>query len=64
MPTYDELPEQMRVRREKLERMRDRGVDPYPVTFPRTTTIADLRAAHPDLEPDEHTGTASASPAG
>jgi lysyl-tRNA synthetase class 2 len=52
----DELPEQVRVRREKLDRMRDRGVDPFPVTFPRTTTIADLRAAHPDLEPDQATG--------
>ena len=57
MPTYDELPEQMRVRREKLDRMRDRGVEPWPVTFPRTTTIAELRAAHPDLEPDERSGT-------
>src|SRR4051812_41696427 len=50
------MPEQMRVRREKVERMRERGVDPYPVTFPRTTTVADLRAAYPDLSPDEHTG--------
>ena len=55
-PTYDELPEQMRVRREKLDRMRDRGVEPYPVTFPRTSTLADLRAAHPDLEIDSRTG--------
>jgi lysyl-tRNA synthetase class 2 len=52
----DDMPEQMRVRREKLQRMRDRGVDPYPVTFPRTTTVAELRAAYPDLAPDEHTG--------
>ena len=53
---YDDLPEQMRVRREKLERMRARGVDPYPVRFPRTTTLADLRATYPDLEADERTG--------
>ena len=39
-------PEQMRVRREKLDRLRVRGVDPYPVWFPRTTTLADLRSAH------------------
>ncbi|HEX7187870.1 MAG TPA: bifunctional lysylphosphatidylglycerol synthetase/lysine--tRNA ligase LysX [Actinomycetes bacterium] len=52
----DELPEQVRVRREKLDRMRDRGVDPYPVTVARTTTIADLRAAHPGLEPDQRSG--------
>ena len=29
------------------------GVEPYPVTFPRTTTLAELRAAHPDLELDD-----------
>jgi lysyl-tRNA synthetase class 2 len=52
----DALPEQMRVRREKLERLRAAGVDPYPVGFPRTTTLAELRAAHPDLEPDTATG--------
>ena len=50
------MPEQIRVRRDKLARMRERGRDPYPVSFPRTTTVADLRAAHPDLSPDEHTG--------
>ena len=52
----DDLPEQMRVRRAKLDRMRDRGVEPFPVSFPRTTTIADLRVAHPGLEPDQRTG--------
>jgi lysyl-tRNA synthetase class 2 len=56
----DELPEQMRVRREKLDRMRERGVEPYPVTVARTTTIADLRDKHADLEVDEHTGERAA----
>ena len=51
-----DLPEQMRVRRHKLDRLRDRGVDPYPVGFPRTTTIADLRSKHPELPPDTRTG--------
>jgi lysyl-tRNA synthetase, class II len=46
----------MRIRREKLERLRDAGVDPYPVGFPRTTTLAALRADHPDLAPDTATG--------
>jgi lysyl-tRNA synthetase class 2 len=46
----------MRVRRDKLDRLRARGVDPYPVGFPRTTTVADLRAKHPDLPPDTRTG--------
>ena len=52
----DELPEQLRVRRAKLDRLRESGVDPYPVTVERTTTLAAVRAAHPDLEPDTMTG--------
>lgn len=54
--TLDDLPEQMRVRREKLDRLREAGVDPYPVTFPRTATIAEIREKHPDLEPGTETG--------
>jgi lysyl-tRNA synthetase class 2 len=52
----EELPEQLRVRRAKLDRLRDAGVDPYPVAVPRTSSLADVRAAHPDLEPDILTG--------
>jgi lysyl-tRNA synthetase, class II len=52
----DELPEQLRVRRGKLDRLREAGVDPYPVSVPRTTSLAAVRAAHPDLEPDTMTG--------
>ncbi len=55
-PPQDDLPEQMRVRREKLDRLRGKGVDPYPLGFPRTTTIAELRSAYPDLDPDVRTG--------
>ncbi len=51
-----DLPEQMRIRREKLDRLRAEGVDPYPVGFPRTTTIAALRDRFADLEPDIATG--------
>lgn len=50
------LSEQMRIRRAKLERMRMAGIDAYPRGFPRTTTIEDLRAAHPSLAPDSTTG--------
>ncbi|GAA2405552.1 lysine--tRNA ligase [Actinomadura vinacea] len=53
---YDELPEQMRVRREKLDRLRESGIDPYPVTFPRTATIAEVREKYPELEPGTETG--------
>ena len=46
----------MRVRRAKLDRLRESGIDPYPVTVERTTTLAEVRAAHPDLPPDTMTG--------
>nr|WP_093156611.1 lysine--tRNA ligase [Saccharopolyspora antimicrobica] len=52
----DDLPEQMRVRREKRERLLDAGVDPYPVTLPITHELAEVRAAHQGLEPDTATG--------
>lgn len=51
-----EEPEQMRVRREKLERIKARGADPYPVGYPRTGTIAELREKYQGLEPDVATG--------
>ncbi len=51
-----ELPEQMRVRLAKRERLLAEGTDPYPVGFPRTNTIAEVRARHPDLAADTATG--------
>lgn len=51
----DDLPEQLRVRREKRDRMLAEGVEPYPVSVPRTHTIAQVRSEHPDLEPGEET---------
>ncbi len=55
-PATDDLPEQVRVRREKYDRLVGSGADPYPVGYPRTTTVAALRAAHADLPPDTDTG--------
>lgn len=52
----ERLPEQMRVRRAKLERLRERGVDPYPVTYPRTHTLAQVRTEAGELGPDTRTG--------
>jgi lysyl-tRNA synthetase class II len=52
----DDQPEQMRVRRDKLERLWSQGINPYPVTFPRTTTIGELRSSYADLETDQQTG--------
>jgi len=57
-PAAPDLPEQMQVRREKRQRLLDEGVQPYPVSVPRTHTIAEIREKYDDatLEPDTHTG--------
>lgn len=56
VPASD-LPEQLRVRREKRQRLldADEGRTPYPVAVPRTHSLAQVRAAHPDLEPGAET---------
>jgi lysyl-tRNA synthetase, class II len=51
----DDLPEQMRVRREKRARMLDDGLPPYPVGYPRTASLADIRAKYADLPTDTAT---------
>lgn len=43
-------------RREKLARLRALGIDPCPYRFERTHTIAQVRAAFPDLPPEARTG--------
>jgi lysyl-tRNA synthetase class 2 len=52
----EDLPEQMRVRRSKRDRMLAEGVAPYPVTVPRTSTLAEVRAQYADLPTDTATG--------
>ncbi|TCO49202.1 lysyl-tRNA synthetase class 2 [Kribbella antiqua] len=54
----DDLPEQMRVRREKRDRLLAEGVPPYPISVPRTHLLKDLRATYDgqELEPDTRTG--------
>jgi lysyl-tRNA synthetase class 2 len=54
----DDLPEQMRVRHDKRERLLAQGISPYPVTVERTHTLREVRASYDDdaLEPDTHTG--------
>ncbi|MDA8323557.1 MAG: bifunctional lysylphosphatidylglycerol synthetase/lysine--tRNA ligase LysX [Actinomycetota bacterium] len=52
----EELSEQTRVRLAKVERLRATGADPYPVGYPRTHTIAQVRQAHADLPADTATG--------
>lgn len=51
-----DLPEQMRVRLDKRERLLALGRDPYPVRLPVTHAIGEIRAAHVGLEPDTATG--------
>ena len=51
----DRFPEQVRVRRAKLDRLRAAGIDPYPVGAPRTHMLAEVRAAAGPLEPDTET---------
>jgi len=54
----DDLPEQLRVRREKRERLVEAGVPPYPVTVERTHTLAAIREEYDgqQLAPDTRTG--------
>jgi lysyl-tRNA synthetase, class II len=57
-PEGDDLPEQMRVRRDKRERLVASGVEPYPVTVERTHTLARVRETYDgqQLPPDTSTG--------
>ncbi|HET6560653.1 MAG TPA: lysine--tRNA ligase [Marmoricola sp.] len=54
----DDLPEQLRVRREKRQRLLDAGRAPYPVVVERTHSLAEVRATYDGqgLEPDTRTG--------
>jgi lysyl-tRNA synthetase class 2 len=51
-----DIPEQFRIRREKRARLLAEGRDPYPVAVERTHTLAQVRAAYPDLPTDSRTG--------
>jgi lysyl-tRNA synthetase class 2 len=54
----DDVPEQIRVRMEKRQRLLESGATPYPVTVQRTHTLARIREEHDglDLPPDTRTG--------
>ncbi len=53
-----DLPEQIRVRREKRDRLLADGVQPYPVTVPRSHTLRQIRETYDpqELAPDTRTG--------
>jgi lysyl-tRNA synthetase class 2 len=52
----DDLPEQLRIRREKRESLLSRGIAPYPVAVPRTASLSQIRKRHKDLPIDVGTG--------
>lgn len=52
--------EQVRVRMDKVQRLRDREVDPYPPHFGRESLLGEVRARFPDLPADTHTGERTA----
>ena len=58
----DDLPEQMRVRLEKRQRLLDSGREAYPIAVERTHTIREIRERYDarleagELEPDTRTG--------
>jgi lysyl-tRNA synthetase class 2 len=52
----EDLPEQMRVRRSKRDRLLADGVEPYPIGYPRTATLAEIRLKYAELPIDHATG--------
>jgi lysyl-tRNA synthetase, class II len=53
----DDLPEQLKIRRDKRARMLASGRQPYPVSVARTATLAEVRAAHAELAIGESSGS-------
>jgi len=56
MADEDDLPEQLRIRREKRAAILKRGAEPYPIAVPRTSSLSEIRAKHKDLPIDVSTG--------
>jgi len=55
-PIEDDLPEQLRIRREKRAGLIERGIEPYPVSVARTKSLKEIRTKYVDLEIDLATG--------
>ncbi|QRP44958.1 bifunctional lysylphosphatidylglycerol synthetase/lysine--tRNA ligase LysX [Amycolatopsis sp. FDAARGOS 1241] len=56
VPKPARRPEQVRVRVAKLDRLRELGIDPYPVGFSREDLLGDVTRKFADLAPDSRTG--------
>ena len=52
----DDLPEQLRIRREKRASLLERGIEPYPVGVPRTKSLQEVRQKYTGLDVDVATG--------
>jgi lysyl-tRNA synthetase class 2 len=52
---FEDVPEQVRVRRDKRDRILAEGGEAYPVSVPRTHSLADLRERYAHLEAGEET---------
>ncbi len=55
-PLEEDLPEQLRIRREKRASLLEGGTQPYPVSVPRTKTLKEVREKYSALEIDVATG--------
>lgn len=52
----EDLPEQMKVRRAKREALLETGREAYPLGYPRTATLREIRTRYADLPIDHATG--------
>jgi lysyl-tRNA synthetase class 2 len=52
----DDVPEQVRVRREKYDRLVDAGTPPYPLGYPRTASLAEVRERFGHLQAEQESG--------
>ena len=55
-PIEDDLPEQLRIRREKRAGLIERGIEPYPVSVARTKSLKEIREKYTLLDIDVATG--------
>jgi len=55
-PIEEDLPEQLRIRREKRASLLERNIEPYPVSVPRTKSLVEIREKYVGLEIDVATG--------
>ena len=55
-PIEDDLPEQLRIRREKRAGLIVRGIEPYPVSVARTKSLKEIREKYISLDIDVATG--------